>query len=90
MNVLREEDVNKIVNIYDEYREEEKYSMIIELSEIMSNDYNLNISRYIDSLEEEEENIDLEEVITNIIARESEIEDSKTKVFEHLTKLGLV
>lgn len=55
-NKLREEDLNHIVNNYNEfktenlYRHEEKhYSRVVEISEIKENDYNLNIRRYADT-----------------------------------------
>ena len=46
-NFLRAEDIEKIVTTYRERREEEKYSHISPMGEIMENDYNLNIPRYV-------------------------------------------
>ena len=55
-NRLREQDVHKIVDYYSNAIEEEGYSRSVPLSEIKSesNDYNLNIPRYIDSAEPED------------------------------------
>lgn len=55
-NRLREQDVHKIVDYYSNGIEEEGYSRSVQLSEIKSesNDYNLNIPRYIDSTEPED------------------------------------
>ena len=55
-NRLREQDVHKIVDYYSNGIEEEGYSRSVPLSEIKSesNDYNLNIPRYIDSTEPED------------------------------------
>ena len=55
-NRLREQDVHKIVDYYSNAIEEEGYSRSVPLSEIKSesNDYNLNIPRYIDSTEPED------------------------------------
>src|SRR5690606_38754431 len=42
-NILREEDIEKIVSTYRNRTEIEKYSKVAALSEIAKNDYNLNI-----------------------------------------------
>ncbi len=53
-NILRPEDIDKIVTAYRQRSAEDKYSAVIGLSEIAENDYNLNIPRYVDTFEEEE------------------------------------
>ena len=55
-NRLREQDVHKIVDAFNNRLEISKYSQIIPLAEIAGakNDYNLNIPRYIDSQEAED------------------------------------
>ncbi|MBZ0203658.1 MAG: type I restriction-modification system subunit M [Ignavibacteria bacterium] len=55
-NRLRERDIHKIVDTFNNQIETDKYSRIIPISEIEDpmNDYNLNIPRYIDSQEEED------------------------------------
>ncbi len=55
-NRLREQDIHKIVDTFNNRIEIEKYSRMIPLSEIADpkNDYNLNIPRYIDSQEPED------------------------------------
>ncbi|MFK5914171.1 MAG: type I restriction-modification system subunit M [Woeseiaceae bacterium] len=60
-NVLRMEHIEKIIETYKKRKEEEKYSHVAPLSEIVENDYNLNIPRYVDTFEEEEE-VNLSEV----------------------------
>ena len=60
-NVLRKEDIDKIINAYKKRSAEDKYSHVAALSEIAENDYNLNIPRYVDTFEEEE-TIDLKKV----------------------------
>lgn len=52
-NRLREQDIHKIVDTFNNRIETDKYSRMIPLSEIADpkNDYNLNIPRYIDSQE---------------------------------------
>ena len=55
-NRLREQDIHKIVDTFNNRIETDKYSRIIPISEIADpkNDYNLNIPRYIDSQEAED------------------------------------
>jgi type I restriction enzyme M protein len=53
-NLLRDEDVEKIVQTYKNRETFEKYSYAATLEEIKANEYNLNIPRYVDTFEEEE------------------------------------
>lgn len=55
-NRLREQDIHKIVDVFNRKLEIPKYSRMVLTSEISDpkNDYNLNIPRYIDSQEEED------------------------------------
>ena len=61
MNQLSAEDIDRIVNAYNERKDVEKFCHIATMEEIESNDYNLNIPRYVDTFEEEEE-IDIKAV----------------------------
>lgn len=60
-NQLREEDVIKIVDTYRSRKEIEKYSHKANLDEIRGHDFNLNIPRYVDTFEAEEE-IDIDRI----------------------------
>jgi type I restriction enzyme M protein len=51
-NVLREEDIDKIINTYQNREVIEKYSNIATLDEVKANDFNLNIPRYVNTFEE--------------------------------------
>lgn len=53
-NVLRLEDIEKIISTYENRTAEEKYSYLAPLVELAENDYNLNIPRYVDTFEAEE------------------------------------
>ena len=53
-NRLRSQDIHKIVDVFTKQLELPRYSRMVPLSEIASNDYNLNIPRYIDSSEPED------------------------------------
>ena len=55
-NRLRSQDIHKIVDTFNNQRDIERYSRMVPMSEIAnpSNDFNLNIPRYIDSSEPED------------------------------------
>lgn len=48
-NTLRPEDIEKVVNTFNEAEQLKRYSKVATLSEIRENDYNLNIRRYADT-----------------------------------------
>lgn len=48
-NKLRDEDIQHVLNVYDAYEDERRYSKVVEMDEIRENDYNLNIRRYADT-----------------------------------------
>jgi len=53
-NRLRDQDIHKIVDVFNKQLEMPKYSRIVPVTEIEEKEYNLNIPRYIDSQEEED------------------------------------
>ena len=53
-NILRDSDITRIVNAYHARQSEDKYSYVVSFDEIKENDFNLNISQYVDTFEEEE------------------------------------
>lgn len=53
-NRLRSQDIHKVVDVFTKQLALERYSRKVPLSEIIANDYNLNIPRYIDSSEAED------------------------------------
>ena len=48
-NKLRDEDIQHIMDVYDTYEDEKRYSKVVSIDEIRENDYNLNIRRYADT-----------------------------------------
>ena len=52
-NVLREKDIAKLVDTYETRNEEKGYSHLATREEIIENEYNLNIPRYIESIDED-------------------------------------
>jgi len=86
-NRLREEDTEKIVKTYEDYCTIEKYSYRATLEEIQEAEYNLNIPRYVDTFEEEEE-IDINAVQKEIVELEGELAKTREKMNEYLKELG--
>jgi type I restriction enzyme M protein len=74
-NILREEHIEKIVNTYRNRKEIDKYSKRATLQEIITNDYNLNIPRYVDTFEAEE-SIDINAIAKELKALESEMKNT--------------
>lgn len=87
-NYLREQDIDKIVTAYRERREEDKYSHNATLAELKENDYNLNIPRYVDTFEEEEQ-IDLIAVQEEIKSLDAELAKVEEELNNYLKELGL-
>lgn len=87
-NKLREDDIEKIVSVYQNLAAVEKYSSVVSLQEIKDNDFNLNIPRYVDTFEEETP-IDLAVVKSEITTLENELVAVRKEMEEYLNELGL-
>lgn len=87
-NYLTEENIEKIVNTYAKREEIEKYSHLASMDEIRENDYNLNIPRYVDTFEEEEQ-IDLDKVSSELKALEIDIKTTDETIAKFCDELGI-
>ena len=88
-NKLRPEHIQKIIETYRTRAEIEKYSHCATLKEIEENDYNLNIPRYVDTFEEEEE-IDIKAVMAEIKELEAKRTELDAQIEVYLKELGIV
>ena len=88
-NKLREEHIKKIIETYRNRTEIEKYSHCATMQEIKDNDYNLNIPRYVDTFEEEEE-IDIKQVMAEIKDLESQRAELDKEIDVYRKELGLL
>lgn len=52
-NILRDKDIDKIMDVYVKRQNIDKYAHVASLDEIKENEYNLNIPRYVDTFEKE-------------------------------------
>ena len=85
---MSENDIDKIVTTYRERLEEDKYSYKATLAEIVENDYNLNIPRYVDTFEEEEQ-IDIENIATEIQGLDKELQENETLIASFCEELNI-
>ncbi|MCM4150018.1 type I restriction-modification system subunit M [Arenibacter sp. N53] len=94
-NMLREEDIAKLIDTYKlysngDFREAqiEKYSHVAPLKEVKENDYNLNIPRYVDTFEEEEP-VDLAAVSKELKAIDSDMATTDATITDYCNQLGI-
>ena len=86
-NQLRDEDITRIVTVFDKYEDVEKYAAVVDLATIKGNDCNLNISRYVDTAEVEDE-VDIDAVIMEIRKIKDNASMTETKLNSYLRELG--
>lgn len=87
-NVLRPADNDKIIQAYRSRDHEDKYSYVASITEIADNDYNLNIPRYVDTFEEEEE-VNLKTVSRELKKLESEMVNTDKVIAGYCKELGI-
>jgi type I restriction enzyme M protein len=88
-NSLNDDNINSIVDTYKNRPEEvERYARRVSIEEIEKNGYNLNISRYVSTAEDEVE-IDLEKVNERLTSINKRIETKTKEHNEYLKELGL-
>lgn len=89
-NQLTEEHIAKIIDTYKERPEKkiDRYARRVGMDEIEANAYNLNISRYISTAEQEIE-IDLSVTHKELVEIEKQIRESTAKHNAFLKELGL-
>ncbi|MBS9337336.1 type I restriction-modification system subunit M [Fructobacillus parabroussonetiae] len=85
-NILRDKDVDKIIETYEKREDVEKYAHVAEMDEIKENDFNLNIPRYVDTFEEEEP-VDAEALLKDMTEIDSEIADLTKQINEQMDDL---
>ena len=87
-NKLSDANIDKIIETYHARKEVPKYAHLASIEEIRQNGYNLNIPRYVDTSEEEEE-IDIDEVRGLLAQDKKEIAELEAKIAEQFKLLGI-
>lgn len=81
-------DIEKIVETYQYRKEEERYSRRVSMDELEKHDFNLNISRYVNTAKAEEK-VDLHKVHEDLIRYESDFQEALKTHNSFLKELGL-
>ena len=86
-NYLRETDVSKVVTAFQAFKDVEKYARVVDLDEIAKNDFNLNISRYVETANAAVK-VDVAAAITNLRTVERIRREAESRLNAHLRSLG--
>ena len=85
-NKLEEKHIEKIVSVYKNRLEVEKYSHIATYEEIEKNEFNLNIPRYVDTFEHEECD-PLDVAVSDLLATQIDIVKTQDKLISMMKEL---
>ncbi|MFO0755691.1 MAG: type I restriction-modification system subunit M [Byssovorax sp.] len=86
-NYLREEDVKKIGATFRAYKDVEKYARVVGLEEIEKNDWNLNISRYVETADAAEK-VDVAHALAKLRELEGKRGEAEIRMNAYLKELG--
>lgn len=87
-NQLTDADIERIVAAYRDRSEQERYSRRVSMQEIIDNDFNLNISRYVSTAQAEKE-VDLVAVHAELVDIEKSLGEAKARHNAFLAQLDL-
>ena len=85
-NVMNEEHIDKVLELYNNRKTVDKLAYLASYEDIKANDYNLNIPRYVDTSEEEDE-IDIKALTDSIKETNKAIKESNTALVDMLNDL---
>lgn len=86
-NRLRKSDIEKISQTVENYESIERYSEVVTVDQVAKNEYNLNISRYVDT-NEIDEKIDVAKVLSDIDTLRSESMRIDEEINNHMKSIG--
>jgi type I restriction enzyme M protein len=87
-NIMDDAHITKVVETYRERKDIDKFSHVARPQEIAENEFNLNIPRYVDTFEAEEE-IDVAALQRQINTLEAELADVRSRMAGYLMELGV-
>ena len=87
-NKLLPEHLDKIIDAFTQRQNIEKYAKVATLQEVKDNDYNLNIPRYVDTFEAEDE-IDLNAIAQQLKDLEQQSQNTDKVIAEFCKELGI-
>ena len=86
-NVLGEDNIKRIVEAFRAWKDEERFCRVVDMKEIEENDFNLNISRYIDTLEPDKP-IDVKAELEKLWAAEKARDEAVARMNALLKEMG--
>lgn len=86
-NYLRQQDIERTANTFNAFETVERYCTVADMEKIQANDFNLNISRYVDTTEPEEP-VDIHKVQTELDMLKDERDELQRKIDSYLKDLG--
>lgn len=86
-NTLSEANVKRLVQAFQEFQDQERFARVVELAEIQQNDWNLNIARYVQTAEDEEQ-IDVAAEVTRLKELLTQRDQAEAKMLNFLQELG--
>jgi type I restriction enzyme M protein len=86
-NALRPQDIERIVSAYRSWADQERFCRVVGMDEIKDNDWNLNISRYVDTLEPEAA-VDVDALYADVKRLEVERDQAVQRLDELLRGIG--
>jgi len=87
-NILAEENIEKIFATYKARKDVEKFARKVGFKEIEENDFNLNITRYVDTFEEEAA-VDIQANLKELAELEPQLQKLEKQMDEYLMELGI-
>jgi type I restriction enzyme M protein len=87
-NTLTPENLEKIYDTYVKRKDVEKFAHVAKMSEIEENDFNLNITRYVDTFVEEDP-VDIKANLKELAELEPELKKLEKEMDGYLKKLGI-
>lgn len=87
-NKLLPEHLDNIVAAFENRQDIEKYAKVASLAEVKANNYNLNIPRYVDTFEAEDE-IDLNAIAKELKALEQQSQNTDKVIADFCAELGI-
>lgn len=85
-NTMTDEHIDSIINLYNRRETVDKESFLASFDDLEKNDFNLNIPRYVDNFEKEEE-IDLSTLLADMKQTNEELGQAQTEFVTLLKEL---
>lgn len=86
-NTLRQQDLDRVVAAFTAFQDEERYVAVVDKDNLEANNYNLNITRYVDMTEQAAQG-DVAATLQKLRQLEAERAEAEIKLYQSLQKIG--